>query len=252
MVQTVGEKIERLASIIGSSSRIVAFTGAGVSTESNIPDFRSSRGVYETIEREYGRPAEVLLSHSFFERHPEIFFDYLRRFLIFPDAKPNDAHLSLAKLERLGKLTAVVTQNIDGLHTKAGSKNVCELHGSLYRNYCINCGRNYPLEFVIKSVGIPRCESCGGIVRPDVVLYEEPLDGAVMQKAIDEISRADTMLIMGTSLAVYPAAGLIYYFKGKNLVIINKASTPYDGRANLVISEKAGETMKKALEILEI
>lgn len=246
------EKIEKLASVIDGSKRIVAFTGAGVSTESDIPDFRSSRGVYETIEREYGRPAEVLLSHSFFEEHPDIFFDYLRRFLIFPDAKPNDAHLCLAKLEDLGKLSCVVTQNIDGLHTKAGSKNVLELHGSLYRNYCINCGKKYPLEFVMSSEGIPHCEKCGGIVRPDVVLYEEPLDGSVMYKAVDEISHADAMLVMGTSLAVYPAAGLINYFNGKNLVIINKDSTPYDRRAQFVISAKAGQTMKAALEILGI
>lgn len=244
------QKIEKLASIIDSSQRIVAFTGAGVSTESDIPDFRSSRGVYETIEHEYGRPAEVLLSHSFFKKHPEIFFDYARRFLIFPDAKPNDAHLSLAKLEKLGKVKAVVTQNIDGLHTKAGSKNVCELHGNLYRNYCVDCGRSYPFDFVMAADGIPHCEKCGGIVRPDVVLYEEPLDSSVTTKAIKEISHADTLLIMGTSLAVYPAAGFINYFTGKNLVIINKDATPYDSQAQFLISAKAGKTMREALNIL--
>lgn len=244
------QKIKKLALIIENSRRIAAFTGAGVSTESNIPDFRSSRGVYETIEREYGRPAEVLLSHSFFEAHPDVFFDYLRRYLIFPDAQPNDAHSSLVTLEKLGKVSTVVTQNIDGLHTKAGSKNVCELHGSVYRNYCVNCGQKYPLQFVLSAAGIPRCEKCGGIVRPAVVLYEEPLDNTVAEKAIKEISRADTLLIMGTSLAVYPAAGFISYFKGSNIVIINKDATPYDRQAQLLIPAPAGKTMRAALGIL--
>lgn len=246
-------EIDTLASMIKESKRIVAFTGAGVSTESNIPDFRSSKGVYETIEKEYGQPAEVLLSHSFFERRPEIFFDYLRRFLVFPDAMPNDAHKSLAKLEELGKLSAIITQNIDGLHTRAGSKNVCELHGSLYRNYCVNCGQKYSLNFVLSQKNsIPRCQKCGGIVRPDVVLYEEPLDGDVINKAVSEISSADMLLIMGTSLAVYPAAGFIGYFRGENIVIINKSATPYDATAKLLIKSNAGETMRAALDKLSI
>lgn len=243
-------KIEKLASLIKNSQRIVAFTGAGVSTESDIPDFRSSRGVYQSIEKEYGQPAEVLLSHSFFEKSPEIFFDYLRKFLVFPDAMPNDAHKSLAALENEGRLSCVVTQNIDGLHAKAGSRNVCELHGSLYRNYCVKCGEKYNLDYVLSADGIPRCEKCGSIVRPDVVLYEESLNQKVMEKAAREISKADLLLIMGTSLAVYPAAGFIRYFRGGSIVIINKDATPYDGSANLLIAAKAGETMRSALELL--
>lgn len=165
MSEQSAEKIEKLAAILQNSSRIVAFTGAGVSTESDIPDFRSAKGVYESVEREYGRPAEVLLSHSFFASHPDIFFDYMRKYLIFKDAKPNYAHKGMAALEREGKLTAVVTQNIDGLHTKAGSKNVCELHGSVERNYCFKCGKTYGLDYVLGVTGIPRCDKCGGIVR---------------------------------------------------------------------------------------
>ncbi|HEX2937687.1 MAG TPA: NAD-dependent protein deacylase [Ruminiclostridium sp.] len=242
------DKISALAALIKNSEKIVAFTGAGVSTESNIPDFRSSKGVYETIEKEYGQPAEVLLSHSFFKSRPDIFFDYLRRFLVFPDAQPNDAHKSLAALEKCGKLLAVVTQNIDGLHSKAGNKNVCELHGSLYRNYCTGCGEKYSLEFVLSEEGVPKCKKCGGIVRPDVVLYEEPLSAEVMEKAASEISRADMLLVMGTSLAVYPAAGFIRYFKGENSVIINRDITPYDTSAHLKINGKAGEIMRGALD----
>jgi NAD-dependent deacetylase len=246
------DKIKRLASIIDGSRRITAFTGAGVSTESNIPDFRSARGVYESISKKYGKPAEVLLSHSFFTEHPDIFFDYLRSYLIFPDAQPNDAHKSLAALEHLGKLSCVVTQNIDGLHQKAGSRNVCELHGSVYNNYCNDCGEKYTLDFVLSKTGIPRCEKCGGIVRPSVVLYEEPLDSYVTEKAVREIANADTLLIMGTSLAVYPAAGFIRYFGGENIVIINKDATPYDGQAQLLIQAQAGKTMCAALDILKI
>ena len=246
------EKIERLASMISESKRIVAFTGAGVSTESNIPDFRSSKGVYESIQKEYKQPAERLLFLSYVEANPEIFFDYLRRFLVFPDALPNDAHKSLAALERIGKLSCVVTQNIDGLHTKAGNKNVCELHGSLYRNYCIKCGEKYDLDFVLSAKDIPRCKKCGGIVRPDVVLYEEPLDEDVMEKAANEIINADMLLIMGTSLAVYPAAGFIRYFRGENIVIINRDATPYDGSAKLLIKAKAGETMRAVMNKCKI
>lgn len=245
-------KIQQLAEMIENSKRIVAFTGAGVSTESNIPDFRSSKGVYEQIQKEYKRPAEVLLSHSFFKAHPEIFFDYLKKYLIFPNAEPNDAHKSLAKLENSGKLSAVVTQNIDGLHTKAGSKNVLELHGSLYRNYCVKCGNKFPLDYVLNSKDIPHCSECGGIVRPDVVLYEEPLNEKITIKAAKEISRADMLLIMGTSLNVYPAAGFIRYFGGENLVILNRDSTPYDAAAKLIINKKAGEAMRKVLNILNI
>jgi NAD-dependent deacetylase len=246
------EKIKKLAEMIHDSHRIVAFTGAGVSTESGIPDFRSSEGVNQSIEQEYGRPAEVLLSHSFFEAKPEIFFDYMRKFLISPGAKPNKAHLSLVRLESEGRLSAVVTQNIDGLHTKAGSKNVCELHGSINNNYCVECGRTYTLDFVLKCQGVPRCLKCGGIVRPGIVLYEEPLDNRVTDKAIREIRHADMLLIMGTSLVVYPAAGFVSYFKGGNIVIVNKDTTTYDGSAKLLINAPAGKTMEAALDLLPV
>ena len=242
------EDIENLASLLKAAKHIVAFTGAGVSTESHIPDFRSSGGVYESIQREYGRQPEVLLSHSFFASHPDIFFDYLRKYLVFPNAQPNDAHRTLAQLEQAGRLTAVVTQNIDGLHTKAGSRRVCELHGSLYRNYCVQCGKTYGLDFVLAAKGVPHCAQCGGIVRPDIVLYEEPLDSRVVEEAVAHIAAADLCLVMGTSLAVYPAAGLLEYFRGGNLVLINKSATPYDRRARLVIHEAAGKTMRAALD----
>lgn len=246
------DTIQELAKLLQTSRRIVAFTGAGVSTESNIPDFRSAGGVYDSIRREYGRPPEVLLSHSFFESHPDIFFDYLRKYLIFPDARPNDAHLTLAQLEHGGRLTAVVTQNIDGLHTKAGSRKVCELHGCLARNYCVKCRRAYDLDYILAAKGIPHCESCGGIVRPDIVLYEEALDERVVEDAVAHIAAADLMLVMGTSLAVYPAAGLLNYFRGEHLVLINRTPTPYDGRAQLIIHQAAGQTMRAALDAAAI
>jgi NAD-dependent deacetylase len=244
------EDIEKLAGLLKSSRRIVAFTGAGVSTESDIPDFRSSGGVYESIQKAYGRPPEELLSHGFFEAHPEIFFDYLRKYLVFPDALPNMAHKTLAALENGGRLTCVVTQNIDGLHSKAGSKNVCELHGSIYRNYCVKCGRRYELQYTLAAEGVPRCEACGGVIRPDVVLYGEQLDESVLERAVGEIERAQLMLVMGTSLAVYPAAGLLNYFRGGELVLINKSPTPYDGRASLVINAQAGRAMQEAARLI--
>ena len=240
--------VEQLAGLLKSARRIVAFTGAGVSTESHIPDFRSAGGVYEAIQREYGRQPEVLLSHSFFEAHPDIFFDYLRKYLIFPDAQPNDAHITLRELEQAGRLTAVVTQNIDGLHTRAGSRKVCELHGCLARNYCVRCHRAYGLDYILAAKGVPHCESCGGIVRPDIVLYEEALDERVVDDAVAHIAAADLMLVMGTSLAVYPAAGLLNYFRGDHLVLINRTQTPYDGQAQLIIHEAAGETMRAAVD----
>lgn len=244
--------IEELVQCIGSSQRIVAFTGAGVSTESNIPDFRSAGGVYESIQKAYGRPPEVLLSHNFFEKRPDIFYDYLRKYLVFPQAVPNMAHKTLAALEREGKLVCVVTQNIDGLHTKAGSKCVCELHGSVYRNHCVKCGKKYGLDFILAAQDVPRCEACGNIVKPDVVLYGEQLNAGVIDRAIDAIESADMLLVMGTSLAVYPAAGLLNYFRGNHLVLINKAQTPYDGRAELVINDAAGKSMKAAVDLLGI
>ena len=244
--------LEKLTEMVGRSHRIVAFTGAGVSTESNIPDFRSSKGVYETIRRVYGRPPEVLLSHSFFEAHPDIFYDYLRKYLVYEKAEPNDAHKALQKLEEMGRLQAVVTQNIDGLHTRAGSENVLELHGSLARNRCVRCGRTYDLAYVlaVPEGGVPRCEACGGLVRPDIVLYEEPLDGKVLERAVGAIRTADLLLVMGTSLVVYPAAGLIRYFTGDDLVLINRSETPYDGDAALVLHEAAGATMKRVMQAL--
>jgi NAD-dependent deacetylase len=242
-------EIEKLAELIEKSDNIVAFTGAGVSTESNIPDFRSSKGIYETIRKEYGEPPEVLLSHSFFEARPETFFDYLKKFLVFPQAQPNFAHIGLALLEKAGKVKGVVTQNIDGLHQKAGSGTVYELHGTLSKNYCVGCDKTYDFDFVLSAPGIPRC-SCGGIVRPNVVLYEEPLDGNVINGAVRAISKADMLLVMGTSLVVYPAAGLISYFAGKNLVLINKTVTPYDSRAELAIKGAAGETLKEVCTLL--
>lgn len=238
---------ERLKKIIDESKNIVFFGGAGVSTESNIPDFRSEKGLYQA-QQEYGRSPEEMLSHTFFIRHMKIFYDYYKKNLIYPDAEPNKAHRALAKLEAEGKLKAIVTQNIDGLHQKAGSKNVYELHGSVLRNYCMKCHEFHSLEDIMNSAncdeeGIPRCKKCGGIVKPDVVLYEEGLDEACINGAVEAISHADTLIIGGTSLVVYPAAGLIRYFRGKNLVLINKSVTPYDSHADLVINEAIGKVM---------
>ena len=234
-------KINQLQEIIDSSNNIVFFGGAGVSTESGIPDFRSESGIFKSLEK-YGDTPENLVSHSYYLDHTEEFFDYYKENLIFKDAQPNPAHLKLAELEKAGKLKAVITQNIDGLHQKAGSKNVLELHGSIHRNYCQICEKEYDLDYILESDGIPRCE-CGGIVKPDVVLYEESLNNAILNFSVDYISRADTLIIGGTSLVVYPAAGLINYFHGSNLVLINKSETPYDRYASLVINDAIGETL---------
>lgn len=236
-------KINQLQEIIDSSDNIVFFGGAGVSTESGIPDFRSESGIFKSLEK-YGDSPENLVSHSYYLDHTKEFFDYYKENLIFKDAKPNPAHLKLAELEKAGKLKAVITQNIDGLHQKAGSENVLELHGSIHRNYCQICEKEYGLDHILESEGIPRCE-CGGIVKPDVVLYEEPLNNAILNFSVDYISRADTLIIGGTSLVVYPAAGLINYFHGSNLVLINKSETPYDGYASLVINDAIGETLSQ-------
>ena len=237
---------ERLKEIINNSENIVFFGGAGVSTESNIPDFRSESGLYNAKQR-YGRSPEEILSHSFFTRHTDVFFDYYKNNLIYTDARPNKAHRALAKLEAEGKLKAVVTQNIDGLHQKAGSRTVFELHGSVLRNYCMDRGEFYDLDYVMDDENcegnIPKCRKCGGIVKPDVVLYEEALDEDCLMGAIRAIQQADTMIIGGTSLVVYPAAGLIRYFGGKKLVLINKQATPYDGQADLVINDSIGKVM---------
>ena len=237
------DKISQLNEIISNSDNIVFFGGAGVSTESGIPDFRSERGIFKSLEK-YGDTPENLVSHSYFIDHPVEFFRYYRENLIFQDVKPNMAHIVLAKLEDKGKLKAVITQNIDGLHQKAGSKNVLELHGSIHRNYCQKCGKSYSLDYILDGDDIPRCV-CGGIIKPDVVLYEEPLDDMTLSLAIQYISEADTLIIGGTSLVVYPAAGLINYFNGDDIVLINKSETPYDETASLVINDAIGEVMSK-------
>jgi NAD-dependent deacetylase len=233
-----------LHELLKSSDNIVFFGGAGVSTESGIPDFRSETGIYNAIKR-YGNRPERILSHSYFMDHTLDFYKFHREVMIYPDAQPNRAHLALAELERIGKLRGVITQNIDGLHQKAGSKIVYELHGSILRNNCMRCGKAYGLETVTESEGIPHCEVCGpaGVIKPDVVLYEEPLDSIVMSDSIAAIRQAQVMIVGGTSLAVYPAAGLIEYFKGKSLVIINKSTTPYDNRADLVIGDSIGSVL---------
>ena len=230
-----------LQQIVDESRSIVFFGGAGVSTESGIPDFRSADGLYN---QKYDVPPEELLSHEYFFEHTEKFFEFYREKMLCLDAKPNKAHLKLAELERAGKLTAVITQNIDGLHTAAGSKTVYELHGSVHRNYCLKCGKSYSAEDILRSEGVPRCE-CGGIIKPDVVLYGENLDDRTVTGALAAIESCDTLIIGGTSLTVYPAAGFIRYFGGRNLVLINMSATPYDSRADLAIHDKVGEVLDK-------
>lgn len=230
-----------LQSVIDEGRRIVFFGGAGVSTESGIPDFRSADGLYN---QKYKFPPERIISHSFFMSQPEEFYRFYRDRMIFPEAKPNAAHLKLAELERAGKLSAVITQNIDGLHTAAGSRNVIELHGSVHRNHCMKCGRAYELDFIADGEGIPRCE-CGGIVKPDVVLYEEGLNENDINRAINAIVEADVLIIGGTSLVVQPAAGLIRFFGGRRLVVINKTPTSADDEADIVIKGSIGETLSQ-------
>ena len=222
-----------------AARKIVFFGGAGVSTESGIPDFRSTGGLYH---QEWKYPPETILSHTFYKSNPEEFFRFYRAKMLCPDAKPNAAHKKLAEWEREGKLLAVVTQNIDGLHSDAGSKNVIELHGSVRRNHCMKCGKSYGLEFIASADGVPRC-SCGGIVKPDVVLYEEPLNESDINAAINAISDADLLIIGGTSLAVQPAAGLIRFFNGRRLAVINKSPTSADDEADIVINGSIGETL---------
>ena len=242
-------KIEELTKILRNSNNIVFFGGAGVSTESNIPDFRSSIGLWNEKLKINFTP-EQLVSHTFFMRYPEEFFKFYKDKLIYPEAKPNAAHIALAKLEKMGKLKAIVTQNIDGLHQAAGSKNVFELHGSVLRNYCMKCHAFFDEKFILASEGIPTCPKCGGKVKPDVVLYEEGLDNDVITGAVRAISQTDTLIIGGTSLVVYPAAGLIDYFRGKNLVLINKSSTSADNKANLVIHDSIGKVLGEAVNNL--
>lgn len=233
------KEIEQLQAMIDESNRIVFFGGAGVSTESNIPDFRSATGIYH---QKYKYSPEQVVSHSFFMKYPEAFYEFYKEKMMILDAKPNAAHLKLAELEQAGKLQAVVTQNIDGLHQAAGSRNVYELHGSIHRNYCMKCGKFYDAEYVKNSEGIPRC-SCGGMIKPDVVPYEEGLDQKTIQGAVEAISSADMLIIGGTSLVVYPAAGFIDYFHGKHLVVINKSETARTVRAELAISAPIGEVL---------
>ena len=230
------EKIQLLKNWIDSSDNVVFFGGAGVSTESGIPDFRSVDGLYN---QQWKYPPDTILSHSFFVRYPEEYYRFHREKLVIDGVKPNAAHLKLAELEREGKLRAVITQNIDGLHQAAGSKNVLELHGSILRSYCSACGKPYPADKMNHGEGVPHC-SCGGVIRPDIVLYEEPLDESIMTRALHYISEADVLIIGGTTLNVYPAAGLINYYRGNKLALINLGSTPYDNEADLVINEKIG------------
>lgn len=236
---TTEERIDCLKQYVQESGRIVFFGGAGVSTESGIPDFRSTDGLYH---QEWKYPPETILSHSFFVRNTEEFYRFYKKKMLCLDAKPNEAHKKLAQLEEQGKLRAVVTQNIDGLHQLAGSKKVYELHGSVHRNYCQKCGHFYDAKYMLESEGVPRC-TCGGLIKPDVVLYEEGLDNRTIQGAVEAISQADLLIIGGTSLAVYPAAGLIDYFTGKHLVVINRAATPRDGNADLLIQANIGEVL---------
>ena len=238
-VQPVYAKIYQLKKWVAESDNIVFFGGAGVSTESGIPDFRSVDGLYN---QQWKYPPETILSHSFFERYPEEYYRFHRAKLVIDGVKPNRAHLRLAELEREGKLRAVITQNIDGLHQAAGSKNVLELHGSILRAYCSRCRRPYPADVINKGTGVPRCD-CGGVIRPDIVLYEEQLDEDVLRRSIDYIRNADVLIVGGTSLNVYPAAGLIRYYRGNKLVLINRDETPYDTYANLIFRDPIGKVL---------
>ena len=231
------EKIALFKKWVEESESIVFFGGAGVSTESNIPDFRSTDGLYN---QEYDYPPETILSHTFYRKNTKEFYRFYKSKMLILDAKPNTAHLKLAELERTGKLKAVVTQNIDGLHQAAGSKVVYELHGSVHRNYCEHCGKFFDARYILEADGLPRCDACGGPIKPDVVLYEEGLDNDTIRGAVDAISRADMLIIGGTSLVVYPAAGLIDYYKGNKLVLINKSTTPRDSMADLIINDSIG------------
>jgi len=242
----MNDTITKLKDLLQNSDNIVFFGGAGVSTESGIPDFRSADGLYNT---EYAYPPETILSHSFFMAHTEEFYRFYRDKMLYPNAKPNKAHIALAKLEEQGKVKAVITQNVDGLHTEAGSVNVLELHGSALRNICMACKECYSLKKILQTDGIPLC-ACGGTIKPDVVLYEEGLDMTVMMRATDAIYDADVLIVGGTSLNVYPAAGLITNYQGNKLILINKSETPYDRHANLIIRESIGHTLEEATSVV--
>ena len=240
-------KTDILKEMIAESHCICVLTGAGISTESGIPDFRSENGLYKT-KQEYGAAPEVILSRTFFDEYPDIFYDYYKKNFLVTEAQPNRAHRALAELERRYKLYCIATQNVDGLHTKAGNKYVYELHGSIYRNHCMKCKKEYPVEYIIKSQGVPKC-SCGGIIKPDVLLYEEPLNGELMDIVVNKVIQADMMIVCGTSLNVYPAASFPYYYKGSRLVIINKSETQLDGEADLVIHESLGDVLGEAVDV---
>lgn len=243
------EKISRFAAMINECRRIVFFGGAGVSTESGVKDYRSKDGLYNTV-KEYGVPPERILSHSFFTENPDIFYDFYRKYFII-EAEPNNAHKSLARLEKMGKLSCVITQNIDGLHQRAGSRNVIELHGTAEEFYCSSCQRDAASSEVIEAIKngeIPRCRHCGGIMKPKVVLYEEPLYDGVAESAAEHISGADMLIVGGTSLAVYPAASFVRYFRGKYIVMINKSETDFDGSADIVFRESIGEVFSKVMD----
>lgn len=239
------EKLNRFAEIINNSDNIVFFGGAGVSTESGIPDFRSVDGLYN---QQYEYPPETILSHSFFMRNPKEFYRFYRNKMIYKAAKPSTTHLALAGLERKNKLKAVITQNIDGLHQLAGSENVIELHGTVLKNHCMSCGRFYKLDEVMESEDIPRCSQCGGMIKPDVVLYEESLNENDLRRAVEYISQAEVLVVGGTSLGVYPAAGLINYYHGDKLILINKSETAYDKKANLLINDSLGKVFQTIMD----
>ena len=240
------KKISNLKKRISSSKDIVFFGGAGVSTESGIPDFRGEKGIYNTMKK-YGESPETILSHEYFFSNTSLFYEYYKENIIYKYAQPNYYHIGINKLEKEGKIKAIITQNIDGLHQKAGSKNVLELHGNILKNYCVNCNAKYNLNYIIDSKDVPICRYCREIIKPDIVLYQEPLKEEIINKAIEFIIKADLLIIGGTSLVVYPAAGLVQHFKGKNLVLINKTMTSYDNYANLVINEPIGEVFKKII-----
>jgi len=246
-------QIEKAAELLRGARRAVAFTGAGASTESGIPDFRSSKGVFSNLEKRFELPPEEILSYGYFLENPATFYAFYRKNLVHLDAEPNECHRALAALERAGILAAVITQNIDNLHQKAGSRTVMELHGSVGRCYCMHCRKRFGLDFIMGfNVDVPQCDNCGGLVKPDVVMYGERLDQEVISSSIDAISSADALIVIGTSLVVHPAAGMIRHFRGRRLIMINKSPTPYDEAADVVISESAGKTMKKILSLLGV
>lgn len=236
-------ELELLRQWVQESQRMVFLGGAGVSTASGIPDFRSAHGLYR--QRQEGLSYEEMLSHGYFVRHTEAFYDFYRRVMLYPQARPNAAHYALARLEQAGRLRAVITQNIDGLHQKAGSRNVLELHGSVHRNYCRRCGKLFDAQYLLRSSGVPRCDQCGGAVKPDVVLYEEALDQAVLQKAAGALRQADLLIVGGTSLTVYPAAGLLRYFQGSRLAVVNQTALPLDQEADLLIQGQIGQVFSQ-------